>query len=1169
MRSIFVSLILVMIGLNGKGQSVTALPDSVLSQCCLEVTLLNGNVTTVDWVFVQYITRDGTGTKLFVEYAPNFGGIQWETQIRIQDDFDDVLERSKFIVIPFTVGSTDYGINRNWIANIEENTTTGGTWIYGRFGTPTKRKFSAVEDYETMKNLLLACRPRAIVVAENGLYTEGDTVRMGGFLIENTRVQLEGYPLTFVDTLSRQSFGVGAGTLSGYFGDTVGYFGRRSGAFRQFILQGNRYNQIVIRDTSSAFGDYAEFYQGLYFGGKPYMYLDVTDREFDGKISRISIDADSVSFRNSPYLSSIDAYIRYFTAKAGRISMGAIEGELGITGTGVEMGAYGYGIGGGASEYLFMRTKAVDNGTASVGQYLQLISTSTGEVDFATIDLSDYLPIADTAAMLDPYIQGAGTTNNLVKFTGSRVIGNAAITENGSRVVMGLPAQLKEYSLVGLPTGVTKDMYWVTGAGPAWYQGARLAYSLESSASVFTAGSLIFANTNGQANQDNTNLFWDDTNNRLGIKNASPTATLDVASTSGGPNTGMILRQLANNASPSSSYTSLDFLNASSAIVGQFFSTASNYNAGTALAANSIGLLAEIASGQLLLGSIGTGGYISFVTNNITTTSERMRILSDGKIGINTTTPTTDFQIVKASSTALTHLLTNTLGASTYRMIASSNNSNIGEIGKLFSGYGGYKTLAANGTYIYNAVAGNITILNDFATGNIDFSAGGSSTAQATLVSTGNLLLGTTTDVTGYKLNIVGTGAISLPRGTVAQRPTIASSTTPMRFDTDSTALEYGESVGVWRQIATRAYARSLANSTWLKPQLEAGNVNITTTSSLNFRDDAKINIKLSTGKTIVKQSTSGIAISKGADVNLEGPPITFQDTAKSFMFNIVEKDYTFLGTAGQGNQIVFEMVSPKLAGTFRWPFAFRLDTTTSPATIRIDHGDRYASTSNPLTNLYYGAMRSGGAQASHQFVSRGSNGQVGFRISDDAVNFLSIRNSGKIYFATDSTLSFDPSTDVLQLSQMGQGNKTAAALGLTESNYFGLATNGTVIDMERKRDTTIYIDDADYDFSAALTTAQISRRYNRIIFWMTTTASAGSDSEITLHTPDVNLMQVEYLIHSVDEAGGFANVIRFGTNNAVDSTNGLVSSYFPAAGEGVHIRAGLRSGVYKYRYSN
>lgn len=179
-------------------------------------------------------------------------------------------------------------------------------------------------------------------------------------------------------------------------------------------------------------------------------------------------------------------------------------------------------------------------------------------------------------------------------------------------------------------------------------------------------------------------------------------------------------------------------------------------------------------------------------------------------------------------------------------------------------------------------------------------------------------------------------------------------------------------------------------------------------------------------------------------------------------------------------------------------------------------------------------------------------------------------RFSGKFIIGNDSTLAFDPSTDVLQLSQYGTGTKEATDLSKTQSNYIaGFATDGTVLDLERKRDTTIYIDDADYDFSAAITTAQISRRYSRVIFWMTTTAGAGSDSEITLHTPDVNLMQVEYLIHSVDEAGGFANVIRFGSNNAVDSTNGLVSSYFPAAGDGIHIRAGLRSSVYKYRYSN
>jgi len=302
------------------------------------------------------------------------------------------------------------------------------------------------------------------------------------------------------------------------------------------------------------------------------------------------------------------------------------------------------------------------------------------------------------------------------------------------------------------------------------------------------------------------------------------------------------------------------------------------------------------------------------------------------RLGIGTASPNQALEINRNTNNPVVALIENAnSGGSSEAIFMAKSSAGVTQFGKRGPGYSPYKNIGPNDSYVYSN-SGNFAFLVD-GSGNISFSAGGSSTAQMTIRPNGNVLIGTTTDVTGYLLNVAGTGAISLTRGTVAQRPTIAASTTPLRFNTDSTSLEYGESVGTWRQLATRAYARSLAT--------------------------------------------------------------------------------------------------------------------------------------------------------------------------------------------------------------------------------------------EIKRDTTIYIDDADYDFSAALTTAQISRRYNRIIFWMTTTAAAGSDSELTLHTPDVNLMQVEYLIHSVDEAGGFANVIRFGTNNAVDSTNSLVSSYFPAAGDGVHIRAGLRSGVYKYRYSN
>lgn len=48
-------------------------------------------------------------------------------------------------------------------------------------------------------------------------------------------------------------------------------------------------------------------------------------------------------------------------------------------------------------------------------------------------------------------------------------------------------------------------------------------------ATAFTAGSVVFAGASGVYSQDNTNFFWDDSNNRLGILTATPAGSLDVA----------------------------------------------------------------------------------------------------------------------------------------------------------------------------------------------------------------------------------------------------------------------------------------------------------------------------------------------------------------------------------------------------------------------------------------------------------------------------------------------------------------------------------------------------------------------------------------------------------------------------------------------------------------
>lgn len=43
-----------------------------------------------------------------------------------------------------------------------------------------------------------------------------------------------------------------------------------------------------------------------------------------------------------------------------------------------------------------------------------------------------------------------------------------------------------------------------------------------------TTGSVLFIGENGELKQDNANLFWDDSNNRLGIGTSTPTYTVDI-----------------------------------------------------------------------------------------------------------------------------------------------------------------------------------------------------------------------------------------------------------------------------------------------------------------------------------------------------------------------------------------------------------------------------------------------------------------------------------------------------------------------------------------------------------------------------------------------------------------------------------------------------------------
>ena len=176
-----------------------------------------------------------------------------------------------------------------------------------------------------------------------------------------------------------------------------------------------------------------------------------------------------------------------------------------------------------------VRETSITSGTGS----FTLAGAVTGYQTFdAILDTNDttYYTIADQS--------GANWEVGIGTFTAPATLARTTIlsSSNGGSVVT-FGAGTKDV-FISLPASKTVQSFSAgsTGLTPstASFGAVSLAGTLvpanggTGTATAFTAGSVVFAGASGVYAQDNTNLFFDDTNNRLGIGTASPDAALTV-----------------------------------------------------------------------------------------------------------------------------------------------------------------------------------------------------------------------------------------------------------------------------------------------------------------------------------------------------------------------------------------------------------------------------------------------------------------------------------------------------------------------------------------------------------------------------------------------------------------------------------------------------------------
>jgi hypothetical protein len=726
--------------------------------------------------------------------------------------------------------------------------------------------------------------------------------------------------------------------------------------------------------------------------------------------------------------------------------------------------------GTGGAGYLGLLAQSSDPSTPASG--FKLFANSAHNL--AILDRNGWITTLDISASSNRFFTfpstggtfalGTGTTNRIPIWTDANTLGssNALYNSTTKRWTWDSPSvlELPMGTDAQRPSPATTSDFWysTTSNGLEWYNGTRWAKVLESTANIFTAGSLIFADANGQAAQNNAQLFWNNSTNRLGVARNNPTFTLDV---NGNARVGSLVLETNGFAGATGQGISQNNSNRSMVFTSQGATNIDNANAfgfspyggvmsltnsganrtmslvdiqGTFQAPNFIGTKFGALRVRPTYNFVVSGGAPPYVEvngilydptlNSMYVTAHNFLKATSGNIvfatggsgalGMGTSTPNGS-SIVDFNSTSKGSLLTRMNTTQRNTIVQSVLSATVTSAG---SGYSSQPTMTITGgggtgaIAFANLTAGAITsisILNQ----------GENYTSTPTLTITGG----------------GGTGGT----GTLTLTPIPESL---LFYNTDSTGFEYRGNASNYLQIATKQYARSLTTglaTTWLKPSLEAGDVTINGATSSDFRiQNTRIQFD---GKLKV-----------GSDSSFVHDPI--QDT--TFIKGFVRTGRTryarlFVDGTDNSNPVGIDQYQYKGADVIK--HGWEVDNVsvvggasfTNVNFIEYNGVNHFSQASTLDFSGSYGRIthRFGRIYTTNQYAAKAlfiNSDTVLSRATDPLFTINNVQNGDQLNIYKNRTIQFNA---------YGTGIMEASDLSKTQSNYIaGFATDGTVLDI-------------------------------------------------------------------------------------------------------------------------